>query len=159
MASTLGPIASKADPHSDPRQGEALSAVSGAFSIEASWVRIEATDWIQEPSPPCARSGSIGPMPGTLRESPPVADAPGEVGPKSPVDAVTAGSGVVAGAPGVGLGDGAGAGAGVGVGVGAGEGVGVGVGSGVGVGVGVGSGVGEGVGDGFGGFSIIPELV
>ena len=81
-------------------------------------------------------------------------DAPGEVGPKNPVGAVTAGPGVVGWAPGVGLGDGAdvGAGAGVGVGVGAGEGV------GVGSGEGVGSGVGEGVGDGVGGF-FIPERV
>jgi hypothetical protein len=120
-------------------------------------VRIDATDWIQEASPPCARSGSIGPTPGSLRESPPRMDSPGDAGPKNPVGAVTAGSGLVAGAPGVGWGDGAGVGLGdgAGVGVGAGEGVGVGVGSGVGVGVG--SGVGEGVGDGDG-FFLIAEL-
>jgi hypothetical protein len=119
-------------------------------------VRIDATDWIQEPSPPCARSGSIGPTPGSLPESPPGMDSPGDAVPKSPVGAATAGSGLVVGAPGVGLGDGAGVGLGDGDGAGVGVGEGVGVGSGVGVGVG--SGVGEGVGDG-GGFFLIAELV
>ena len=155
MASTLAPIASKADPQWDPGHEEALSAAPfGASSIEASWVRIDATDWIQVPSPPCAASGS-GPMPGSLRESPPVTDAPGEVGPKTPAGAVTPGSGVVGWAPGVGLGDGAGVGAGGGVGVGVGAGEGVGVGSGEGVG----SGVGEGVGDGVGASSSSPSGV
>ena len=114
------PMASEADPHSDPGQrGVPSAALTTPSSVAASSSRIEATDWIHESAPPFTLTPTFDTPPEVLWPLSPMKDSPAPPlcnvrdRPSEPEPDV---------APVVG--------------VGVASGVGVGVGSGVGVGVG-----------------------